>query len=584
MGLEQEIEQACSGRVKENNILRPLRLLAYQFKPETVFPNKTQYCNVLNQRTGAVETIEGPVRRVLKYDERVLGSIEQKVIVPEHHFVVVENPQTEEGIQYGEREVRIGPQTFSVHFSERVGNICSEYVLTKYDGVSVKALKDIDKEGKSHKAGEEYLILGPGTFIPSKDEVVIARVKGVPLSDTEGIYVQNRDTGDARLVTGKEEETIYFLQPNEQLYKKELTRDEVQALGLMEQVSASGVRVLTRQAANDSYLKDKTKALVLELEDNEIVKIFDGTETRIEQGPKTTFLGPYERPKVLNLSGGKPIEQGALKVALLKLGPDFIYDQITVRTKDNAQLIVDVTYKWRFKVEDQNNGSKEENPRINELKFGKIFTIDDFVGYAAETLSSEIRAAAARHDFEDFHGSALEYAKEAVFGASASRLFEENNLEIFGIDITSITPSDPVIADKLNEAIKENMKIYCNRLVLTAKLDSQKRETEGLTKIEQAKKDLVSAQIENYRFEQTERANVEAEAARINAESSANSLRIVETAKTELEQRRLNTVIAELNNTGGQLYLDLQKATAFSNTRKLVVVPTESKIVLPNLG
>ena len=371
----------------ENRVVRQLSKIAYFFKPQKLVLNDEQYCHVIDKDTGNVSTREGECKIVLDYDEAIVGNIEDKVVVKENWFAVIKNPLSNDGstIQYGEREVRTGPNRFALHFGEKVEDLREEYVLTKYDALLVKALNDFG----DHKVGDEYLIKGAGKFIPCKHEEVKYELKGISLSDTEGKYVQDKDTGDARLVEGTEESEIYFLKSNERMFRKELTLDELVALGLKTQSSRDGVRVLTRQAANSSFLEDSSNALVLELEDNELVYIYDGSESRIEQGPKTTFLGPYERPKILNLSGGRPIEPNALKIALLKLGPDFIYDEIVVRTKDNARLRLNVTYKWRFDFDSDN------------LK--KAFSIDDFVGYAAETLSSEIRSVAAKYDFEEFH-------------------------------------------------------------------------------------------------------------------------------------------------------------------------------------
>lgn len=551
---------------KENFIARPFKRLAYFLRPEKIILDKEQYCYVINKKSGEIPTQEGPCRRVLAYDEQLLGSIEDKIIVPEHSFCVIKNPIDEgtQEIQHGKREIRVGPKLFPLYPGEELEQIRSEYVLTKYDGLLIKTLTSFD----GHNAGDEFLVIGPKTYIPTKNEKIVKEVRGTPLSDTDGIYVQNKDTGDARLVKGTEEETIYFLQPNEQLFQKDLTKDELAGLGLIEQGSSYGVRVLTRQAANDSYLRDNSIALVLELEDNEVIYIFDGSDTRIEKGPKTTFLEPYERPKVLNLSGGKPIEQNALKVALLKLGPDFIYDQITVRTRDNAQLRVDVTYKWRFDLTDDN------------LK--KAFNIEDFVGYAAETLSSEIRSVAAQYDFEEFHAKSIEYIKTAVFGeGDSSRIFEENGLKIFGIDITSIAPEDPNIAEKLHQAIKQNMDIYCNKLVLKATLEAERQEVEGQMKIEKERKKLIQSQNVSKRLEATEEARIDAESRKIAAESEAEAIKIKADAEIEAEKRKLNTIINELNQEGARNYLDLQRAEVFSNAEKLVIVPTDSKIVLP---
>ncbi len=590
----------------ENIITRPFKKAIYALNPQRVVLDQEHYAHVINRRSGEVETVEGPVRRKLNYDEKLVGGIQKKLVLEEnkyvhiknsqtgqvetvegkqtkvlkhgetivqgpsdkyvinkHSYILVHNPVDSEGIQhFGDREVRVGPVKFALHDGEVASSILEKNVLSKYSALLTQATSDFD----GHKAGDSILTVGPQTYVPSKHELIEDYLDGVPLSDTEGIYVQNKDTGDARLVSGLEEDIIYFLQPNEKLFEKELTDDELQALGLKEQQGARGVRILTRQAANSSFLENTSNALVLELEDNEVVQIFDGSDSRIEKGPKTTFLGPYERPKVLNLSGGKPIQQGALKVALLKQGPDFIYDRINVRTKDNAQLNVDLSYKWKFDLAD------------DELK--KAFSIDDFVGYAAETLSSEIRSVAAKHDFEDFHGNALSYVTDKLFDGKDSRRFDENGLQILGVDITGITPEDPQIAKKLHQAIERNMDIYCDKLILKATLESERQKVEGQLGIAAEKKKLIEAQNVNERLSTIERTKIKTEAEKVAAQGAAEALEIRSKSEADAERVKLQAVINEVGGT--ENYLTLQRAKVFEGSEKLVVVPTDSKLVLPH--
>jgi major vault protein len=547
---------------KENVITRPIKRLVYGLRPDEVTLDKEQYAHFVNKRTGDIRLVEGPKRVVLDYDERLKENVKQKVLVPENHYCIVENPvDAQKNIQYGDREIREGPLNFSLHPGEKLSvSPTKEHVLTKYEGLLIKATDDFD----AHKAGDKFVVKGPTTYIPSKHEHIVSNVNAIPLSDTDGKYVQNEDTGDVTLVKGPQD---YFLQPNEKLWSKELTEAELQGLGLRVQLGGNGVRILTRQAANTSFLNDPSDALVLELEDNEVVFIQDGSDSRIEKGPETIFLDPYERPKVLNLSGGKPIQQGALNVALLKLGPDFIYHRVNVRTKDNAKLEVDVTYKWRFDLKD------------DELK--KAFGIDDFVGYAAETLSSEIRSVAAQYDFEEFHADSLEHITTKIFGTNSSRRFDENGLEIFGIDITAINPEDPEIAERFNDAIKSNMEIYCKKLVLTATLESERQEVEGKKKIADERKELIEKQNLNDKLEITGKAQVEAEANKIEANSEAECISIVEDAKTEAHQKKLKTSIQELGSP--KEYVALQRAEALSSVQKLIV-PENSRILFGGNG
>jgi major vault protein len=317
--------------------------------------------------------------------------------------------------------------------------------------------------------------------------------------------------------------------------------------------------------------------VVIELEDNEVISLFDGDKRRVEFGPQKIFLAPHERPKVLFISGGVPVRPNMLCIAKLSLGPDFIRDRLSVRTKDNATLELEITFRWRFQVD-------TEHPE-------KLFALKDFVGFAAQTLSSEIREAAAKHTFEEFHSGAATIAKQAVFGKEAtSRLFETNGLEIFGIDVEGITPEDEEIARKLTDAIKSNVDIFTRRQNEEAELESERRLIEGRAKNEAERTALLELELGNEDKKilgaaKTRsaalclEAEAEAEATRIRAESELEAERQKLEVRNTAERERLQAKTAVLAGEGGQRLIELERAKALSATDKLVI-PTDSKLVL----
>ena len=88
-------------------------------------------------------------------------------------------------------------------------------------------------------------------------------------------------------------------------------------------------------------------------------------------------------------------------------------------------------------------------------------------------------------------------------------------------------------------------------------------------------------EAENYRKETIERARSDAAQAKIRAESKAETVRIEGTAETENEKQKLDAILGSLNTQAAVVYLELEKARTFRNTEKLVVVPSDSKLVLP---
>lgn len=539
-----------------------------------VLLDRFEYAHVRDKNTGVLTLHEGPKRIQLASNEELVGKWE-KVRVHERQFAVVLNPFDPQAgdIREGERELRIGPAAFSLHPGEVLegDRVHAEYILADDDALLLRAEKDAPHPlagTGSHasdailRAGEEFLLTGPRRFIPHKDVRIKEQRTRISLAAAEGTYVQNDDTGEVRLVQGPAD---FFLNHNESLWSKRLTDEEQEALGYAEQDVGKDSRVLAsipRKRTSDS------DAVVLDLEDNEAIYVYDGTAVRVEFGPQTVFLGPHEHPKVLFISGGVPVKPNVLRVAKLGLGPDFIRDRLTVRTKDNATLELEVNYRWKFEVD-----------RSDPAQARKLFTLKDFVGFVAQTLSSEIREEAAKHDFEVFHAQAAELVKRAVFGAEGKRVFAENLLVVFGVDVEAITPEDPEIKQKLADAIKTNVDIYTKRVQEVAQLESERRVIEGRAKNEAARKDLIEQEVANARTKSIASAEIEKDAAKVRAEGEAEATRICTTAEREAEVARLKAVATELATDGGRAYIELERARVLKATDK-VVVPTDSKLVL----
>ena len=246
----------------------------------------------------------------------------------------------------------------------------------------------------------------------------------------------------------------------------------------------------------------------------------------------------------------------------------FVTDQLCVRTKDNAELSILLRYKTRFQV-DKNN-------------IEKMFIVEDFIGYATETLAAIIRQEAAQHDFEEFHANAAQYIGEKIFTNERNYYrFEENGFEIFAIDIKKIIPEDKDIADQLSAAIKSNMDIYINKMQQFAQLEAERQLNEGRLEIEKSKKRLLELEQENYRAKTLGNAEIDAEARIKKAEGESEALRIVNQTQNTLELEKMNTSIDHLTQEGGEAYIRLQQVQSFRNVDKTIIVPTDSKLFVP---
>ena len=268
----------------------------------TILLNRFQYCHVQDNNTGKIEIHEGPTRIQLESHKILIGTYE-KIRVFEGQFALVLNPFSVEknDILEGEREIRIGPNTFPLYPGEKIeGGVQNEFVLTDDDALLLRAQKDAPHPLESAQimvAGTELLLRGPRKYIPNKDIIIKEKRTLVSLAEAQGIYIQNNDTGKVRLVKGP---TDFFLESNESLWDKRLTSEELQALGYGKRDNNNqDVRSL---AGTPRPRAKESDAVVVDLEGNEVIYLYDGNVVRVEFGPKTVFLKSNEPPKVLFIS------------------------------------------------------------------------------------------------------------------------------------------------------------------------------------------------------------------------------------------------------------------------------------------
>lgn len=132
---------------------------------------------------------------------------------------------------------------------------------------------------------------------------------------------------------------------------------------------------------------------------------------------------------------------------LISVSPDFMSDTFQIRTKDNAQLNIHLTYKWQFKVDESDSY--------------KVFALKDFIGYPCQTLCSAIREEAARHNFEEFHKNTVALIQKAIFKEHIIKYdsgkeekvvglyFPENKFLVSAVDVKELTPVNKDISTLL---------------------------------------------------------------------------------------------------------------------------------------
>lgn len=520
--------------------------------------NPNQYVHILNEDTGNVKTEIGPARVVLKGNERLLGEKKSCIVVTESQYCVVLNPYDESTGRYamGDRKVVVGPTVFALQYNEILESdrVCDQYVLNENQALLLQS--QFDHEGKP--AGFMWQVRGPCKYIPSKYETIVKKIDAIIITENTGIYIKDIETSKLKLVMGPQ---AYMLNVNEELYLKPYTTQEKQALFLPQ----TGI----------------SKATVIHLEKGEALCLLDNesSKERVILGPITYVLGPQEGVKVLSLSAGKPKRPNMIKAAKVLLGPSFMSDIFQIRTKDNADLRLHLTYKWQFMVD--------------ESDAFKIFALNDFIGYSCQSLCSGIREEAARHNFEDFHNQTVQIIRGALFkdytitnskGVQSvvhGLYFEEMNFLVSEIDVKEVTPVNEEINNLLNQSIKSNMVIVCKKMEQEANLKAEKEKVQAQALLQKLKETLIDIENENYKLDIVEKTKIDGLAMVEKARAEKEAHEIKEESVLQVEIGKMTAISSLLAGQEGAQYLELLRSQSLAEVKQDWYITTDAKVQLP---
>ncbi|RKG63258.1 hypothetical protein D7V80_31290 [Corallococcus sp. CA054B] len=198
-----------------------------------------EYAYIEDANRGVVLMEVGP--RVLTLEAHLtLVAKERMVEVGAGSWCVVRNPVVrvdgqvalddfgQARVAVGNREVRVGPKVFPLYPGEELeGDIAPEYVLGVSEALRLRALTaftdtHVPDAPRRREAGDEWLVRGPGRYVPGESVTVVSLEKARVLKETEYCVILNpvdRATGRVqegrrKVVSGPD---VFFLEPGEAL-------------------------------------------------------------------------------------------------------------------------------------------------------------------------------------------------------------------------------------------------------------------------------------------------------------------------------------------------------------------------------
>jgi len=481
--------------------------------------------------------------------EEVVNEID-RVVLAKQQFCVVINPVNAEGHQeLGMRELRKGECSFFLKPGEMLEHgIVDAYVLEDDEALILKALNEFTDQAAENiqrTPGDVWMINGPLVYIPPVEVQVQDRRKPIPLSENEGIYVQDCKTGKVKTVHGPQS---YLLKETEALWEKELSLEVERMLknggcygeGDIRKLAYFEVSVDTKYTSGK---RDKTRAVTYRAPTNTAVQVFDHQRqtARVVFGPNLIMLGPSEEFNVLTLSAGKPKKQFALECLAIMLGPDYLSDIIEVETLDHARLRIMYAANNRFEYEVGNEDSEKQ-----------LFSVPDYIGFATRNIASRIRACVAKTSFDEFHRHSTKIITEAVFGKENKQLkFAENNMIVTNIDIQSIEPVDVHMRDSLLKSVQLAIEISTQSIEMAAEHEAAKNNQVAKGNLEKHKLDnekaAENARMNLYSLRAVTAAVESSGQAKAEAEAQAEKLLIEGTSAIEIASLKMQAEEIEEN-------------------------------------
>jgi hypothetical protein len=411
------------------------------------------------------------------------------MIIPWIHFLKEDEQLLVE--TFTTRRVINGPGQYTARPFERV---------TKRSGLMLEPTDYVRL--RDTLTGELRNEIGPQLYFLTASEEVDEHLDAIPLKENQYVRLLDKSTGMIRVARG---ETTVYLQPTEELMESVtdgVNIDEEIAV-LTRDVSSGQLRLITEPgvfipAPNQEIVRTQKR---VRLEDHEVVIIKDREGRYIfRRGSdidRSFFIEPHTELVTLWWSAGLHKNERSLALKQIDLRPKFMWYEFEVRTQDNVELVLGVTFFWRILDVEQMVG-----------------TTDDTTGDMCSHARSTIIQAVSRVTLEQFLADFNEIIRAATLGDADDPFYADRGVAINAVEVRSITCKDPDTQRILNEIIQETT----NRLNRLQKQESENevtmRRLQGEIEVENARGDLLATRRDHARTEALTLGEAEADKVR----------------------------------------------------------------------
>jgi len=399
--------------------------------------------------------------------------------------------------------------------------------LNEMSGLYIKVIAPYTDNKISYREGDELFITGKDQMIyyPRPEHAVIKygqkeRHYSIAIPAGEGRYYLNRKTGKVSLQKGPimflpdpreavlvrrvlhpRHVALWFpgnqeaLAYNEQLQKmlKNESQDFISDAEFyaddkpeVERASSKGdtrkKEKVSKEMVSDEFDRDssftppRTITLDTKFDGAVTINIWTGyavlvvskTGTRkVVTGPQTYLLEYDENLEAVTLSTGTPkTSEKTLKTVYLRVLYNKVSDVVAAETADYTKVAIQLSYRMNFE------GSSDI-----------WFNVENYVEFLTDHLRSFIRNAVKRYSVNEFYSNGIELLRDVILGKPAEdgkrpgRLFPENGMRIYDVEILDIRLSDVAIENLLiasqQDIVKQALRISAEKRKLEFTQESE---------------------------------------------------------------------------------------------------------------
>lgn len=418
-------------------------------------------------------------RRALEREVRKGRLIREAVVLGEKEYCIILDADGKQQIKVGPARVFPGP--YDTFLTEGSNNrIYSAYELLPQRGLWLRFIRQISRERLTTKLprgvnldqevyypGDEMILTGVNSFFFPFNEIEILHpltgqphsgndhsdvfIEAIGIDQKSGIYVRDLETGEARLVRGKQS---YLVDPRKEVHITRTVPSESWNLW----IAANEPHKMTSRSIETPW------ALSITVPPNTAVMAASADGHRVIEGPCVELLAYEETLVPLTLSTGRPkTDKKTLRTCYLRTAGNRVRDIVQVQTADFVEVQITVSYQVVF------------DPAHKD----RWFSHDNYVGVMCDHLRSLVRSRIRQINLTELWPAIPSVIRDTILGARTEtgrkgRLFEENGMRVQEVEVLESTILDREIADLLESVQRERVSLLISDRQADEKLKSEK--------------------------------------------------------------------------------------------------------------